>query len=160
MSAVESGPPDTANTTAGRPCRSEKNTFVSDGEMTVDFSARMIAIEARYLPRNRSADSLLRSYPSSARASAPVQRRASRRPARADICVRPRQAWRKRLPSGSSRPATDRGEAEHREPSRNVRTWSILQGKILQRRGSAVAETGFRLANTGLPAPGVRSDTF
>jgi len=50
MSAVESGPPDTANTTAGTSCRPENKAFVSDGEIAVDFCAGMIATEAWFLP--------------------------------------------------------------------------------------------------------------
>src|SRR5215471_12402648 len=42
ISAVESGPPDTARMIAGKACRSEKSAFVSDAETTFDSAVRTL----------------------------------------------------------------------------------------------------------------------
>src|SRR5512139_1500010 len=47
ISAVESGPPDTASTRTGKACRPEKSAFASDGEMAADFCAGMIVTKSR-----------------------------------------------------------------------------------------------------------------
>src|SRR4029077_5838916 len=42
MSAVESGPPDTASTSAGKVCRQEKRVFASDAETTPASAMRTL----------------------------------------------------------------------------------------------------------------------
>src|SRR5215468_7601887 len=50
ISAVESGPPDTARAMTGSACRSAKSVLVSDGAIASDFWSDMIVTESRFPP--------------------------------------------------------------------------------------------------------------
>lgn len=50
INAVESGPPDTARTSAGHACNPEKSAMASAAEIAVDFWVGMIATESRLPP--------------------------------------------------------------------------------------------------------------
>src|SRR4029078_12359420 len=139
-------------------CKSAKRVLASDGAIASDFCSDMIVTESRFPPRDQAGAPVSQSYPSNARVSALARRRASRWPRPADTCARLRQAWRRRLLSGSSRHATDQDAAARRAPSPSVRIWSKPRGKIPRHHGSAVAETDFRRANIAPRVQDARSD--